>query len=111
MKGFVFAFRGLVSGIRHEQNIKVHVAAVVVVSSMGFYVGLERWEWVAVLLSIGLVMGLEFLNTAIEELVNLISPKWNAQAGRIKDLAAGAVLIAALAALLVGLVVFLPKFL
>lgn len=109
MKGFVFAFRGLISGLRSELNMKVHFAAAVLVTALGLYVGLKRWEWVAVALSIGLVMALELLNTAVEELVNLLSPEWNAKAGRIKDLAAGAVLVAAMAALVVGLVVFLPK--
>jgi len=108
-KGFVFAFRGIVVALRGQLNMKVHFAAALLVMVGGFYYRLQPWEWVAVVLSIGLVMALELLNTAIEDLVNLIHPEWNARAGRIKDLAAGAVLLAAVAALVVGLIVFIPK--
>ncbi len=110
MKGFVYAFRGLVKGVCEELNMMLHLVAAAVVTIVGLYVGLEQWEWVAVVLSMGLVLSLELLNTAVEGLVDMISPEWSEKAGRIKDFAAGAVLVAALAALVVGVLVFGPKF-
>jgi diacylglycerol kinase len=109
INGFVFAFRGIVVALCSQLNMKVHFAAAMLVIVGGIYYRLQPWEWVAVVLSIGLVMALELLNTAIEDLVNLIHPEWNVRAGRIKDLAAGAVLVGAVAALVVALIVFLPK--
>ncbi len=75
---------------------------------LGLYCGLARWEWVAVALSVGAVWGAELLNTAVEAVVDLVSPEYHPLAGRAKDVAAGAVLVVALAALVVGLLVFGP---
>lgn len=106
--GFVYAFRGLGLAWWQERNMKVHSLAAVVVIGMGVYFQITPGEWCAVCLAMGLVLGLELMNTAIEHLVNLVSPERHPQAGKIKDIAAAAVLIAAMAALVVGLVVFVP---
>ena len=76
---------------------------------MGFYFGVSRYEWLALILSMSVVWTAEALNTAIEWVVDKISPKYEIYAGLIKDIAAGASLMAAFFALIVGLIVFLPR--
>ena len=86
--------------------MQIHLGAALGVVALSAWVGLERWEWVAVLGAIGLVWMAELFNTALEELTNLVSPEHNPLAGRAKDLAAGAVLVASVTAALVGIIVF-----
>ena len=106
---FGYAFRGVGAALRTEVHLWFHAAATVVVIGLGLYCGLERWEWAAVALSVGAVWCAELVNTAIEAVVNLVSPDYHPLAGRAKDVAAGAVLVMALAALAVGLLVFGPR--
>jgi diacylglycerol kinase (ATP) len=106
---FGHALRGLVAAWRTEVHLRLHGAATVAVLGLGWYVGLARWEWALVALAVGLVWSLELLNTAVEAVVNLVSPEWHPLAGRAKDVAAGAVLAGAAAALAVGLLVFGPR--
>ena len=75
---------------------------------LGFGLGITRGEWVVVCLCIGLVISAELFNTAIERLVDLVSPQRHPLAGQVKDIAAGAVLVCALAAIAVGLIIFVP---
>lgn len=106
---FRWAFRGLGHCLRTQPNARIHAAATAVALALGFWLGLARWEWCAVLAVTGLVWAAELFNTAIEGLVDLVSPERQPLAGRIKDVAAGAVLAAAIAAALVGAIIFLPK--
>lgn len=78
---------------------------------LGIALSVSAGEWGLLLLATGLVWAAEAFNTAIESVVDLCSPEWNEQAGRAKDLGAAAVLLASLAAVLVGLIVFLPRIL
>lgn len=107
---FGHAVRGVGAALRTEVHLQLHAAATAVVLGLGLYCGLQRWEWVAVVLSVGAVWGAELLNTAIEAVVDLVSPEYHPLAGRAKDVAAGAVLVVALAALAVGGLVFGPYF-
>ncbi|WP_242921742.1 diacylglycerol kinase family protein [Pontibacter liquoris] len=106
-----YALKGITAVFRSEPNMRLHVLASVVVGVMGFRFGVTRTEWCFLLLSIGLVWMAEIVNTAIETLTNLVSPEFHALAGKTKDLAAGAVLMAAITAAGVGLVVFVPYWL
>ncbi|WP_139925156.1 diacylglycerol kinase family protein [Hymenobacter sp. DG01] len=106
---FGYAFRGVWAALRTEVHLWFHAAATVVVVGLGLYCGLARWEWVAVALAVGAVWCAELVNTAIEAVVNLVSPEYHPLAGRAKDVAAGAVLVMALAALAVGLLIFGPR--
>jgi diacylglycerol kinase len=106
---FGHAFRGVASALRSEVHLRFHALATVVVIGLGFYFGISRWEWALVTLAVGTVWSAELVNTAIEAVVNLVSPGYHPLAGKAKDVAAGAVLIAALAALVVGLLVFGPR--
>ena len=84
------------------------MAAVLVVTA-GWYFEISKGEWLAIVICIGLVMVTELINTAIEILVDCVSPEFNVKAGLVKDIAAGAVLVAALVALLVAFIIFVPK--
>lgn len=88
----------------------IHLSIMLCTVVLGFILKLSNWEWVAVILSCGLVLGAEAVNTAIEYLANYCTTEKNEQIRKVKDIAAGAVLICAIAALAVGLIIFIPKF-
>jgi len=109
LSGFAYALQGLLEAIRTQFNIRFHFVATVVVLGMGFYFDLSIFEWCFILLSIGLMLTAELLNTAIEYLTDFVSPEYNDLAGKVKDIAAAAVLCAALVSAVVGLIIFVPK--
>lgn len=106
---FRYAARGIVSMIRSEPNARIHLFMTLLVLGAGVYFRIERSEWLAVALAIGGVFAAESLNTAFEALCDVASPRRNPQVERAKDIAAGAVLIAAIVATSVGLLVFGPR--
>jgi len=89
-----------------ERNMRVHGAIALLVIILGIYYQITAGEWVAILLCIGLVFILEIINTAIETLVDLVQPHHDPLAGKVKDMAAGAVLIGAIVAVVTGVIVF-----
>ena len=103
-----FALNGLLQLIRHERNFQIHIVAFIGVRALGLFFGISSMEWVVIFLISALVMGLEAMNTAIENLCDLYSTEANERIKKIKDLAAGAVLIAAVFALCIAVVLFLP---
>ena len=107
---FDHAGRGVWSALRSEVHLRLHAVATVVVIGLGFYSGLSRLEWALVALAVAGVWAAELMNTAIEALTDLASPAYHPLAGKAKDVAAGAVLLAALGALVVGALVFVPHF-
>ena len=111
LTSFVFAAKGIKSVFSSETNMKVHAAISVFVILMGFVFEISTVEWLACILCIGLVFTVEIFNTSIETLVDLISPQKNMLAGKTKDIAAGAVLVAAIMSVVVGIIIFLPKLL
>ncbi|MEO5500957.1 MAG: diacylglycerol kinase family protein [Ginsengibacter sp.] len=111
LKSFVYAFNGLWLLLKEEQNARIHFVASVIVILAGFYFGLNAYEWMAILFSIGLVITVEIINTAIENIADFISPGKNEHIKTIKDISAAAVLISAIVAVSIGLIVFLPKLL
>ena len=86
----------------------IHCVAIITVTIAGFYFGITRNEWIAIILCFGMVLAAEGFNTAIERLVNLVSPEHNPIAGDVKDIAAGAVLICAIVAAIIGVIIFMP---
>jgi diacylglycerol kinase len=106
---FGHAGRGVWAALRSEIHLRFHAAATVVAIGLGFYYGISRLEWALVALAIAGVWTAELVNTAIEALTDLVSPEYHALAGKAKDVAAGAVLLAALGALVVGVLVFGPR--
>ncbi len=109
VSSFRYATQGFRSLFQEEPNARVHLLAIFVVVLAGWYLQIEPWEWVSVLLCFGLVLSLEFLNTSIENIADLISAEQDSRIGKIKDLAAAAVLFSALMAFIVGLIIFIPK--
>lgn len=111
LKSFGYAFSGLNYAFKSQFNFKVHVVALVVVSFAGWYFKLSATEWIWIIMASGMVLMTELLNTALEVLVDLVSPDLHPKAKIIKDVAAAAVLITALTAVTIGLVIFIPKIL
>ncbi|SFG68187.1 diacylglycerol kinase [Pontibacter chinhatensis] len=105
---FRFAFKGINAAVRSEPHMRLHVLSGIAVVVLGFAFDVTKTEWCLLAASIGLVVTAEIMNTAIETVVNLVSPEYNPLAGKAKDLAAGAVLIAAATAAVVGTIIFLP---
>ena len=109
MKSFLFAFKGLAYAFKTQLNFRIHCFFTVAAVVLGLYAQLNFSEWLWISLAIALVIILELINTAIEVLVDLISPEQNFKAGSIKDLSAAADLVAGLFALVVGLIIFVLK--
>ena len=109
LRSFVYAAKGIKSVISSETNMKVHTGISVFVIIMGFAFHISTVEWLACILCIGLVFTVEIFNTSIETLVDLVSPQKHHLAGKTKDIAAGAVLVAAIMSVAVGIIIFLPK--
>ncbi len=105
---FGHAVRGVGAALRSEVHLQFHALATVVVIGLGFYCNITRLEWALVALAVAGVWTAELVNTAIEAVTDLASPAYHPLAGKAKDVAAGAVLLAALGALVVGVLVFGP---
>lgn len=111
LKSFKYAGKGIYILLREEHNAWIHCLAIIIVTTAGFYFDITKGEWIAILFCFGLVLAAEAINTAIEKLVDLVSPERNPIAGDIKDLAAGAVLICAIVSAIIGMIIFIPHFL
>ena len=109
LKSVGFAFKGAVMLLKTEASIKIQFAIAILMTVAGFYFQISNTEWIAQLLAIGLVMSLEGVNTAIEEIANFIHPERHVKIGLIKDVAAGAVFIASFFAVVIGLIIYIPK--
>lgn len=107
-KGFTYAFNGIRLSFKEGGNFRFHLFAALVVISLGFYFKISNNEWIAIMLCIALVLAAETFNTSIEKLTDIISPDFNKNAGAVKDLAAGAVLICAIGAAITGILIFIP---
>jgi diacylglycerol kinase (ATP) len=108
-RSFRHAFNGIRASLLSQPNLRIHLIAAAFVVVFGFIVDLNRLEWLAICLAIGAVLSAEIMNSAVEQLTDLVSPEKNPRAGMVKDMAAGAVLIAAIAAAVLGLIIFIPK--
>ena len=108
LKGFVYARKGIAAGAA-GRNFRVMLAAAAGVVVLGCFLDISGVEWALLTLTVGLVLALELLNTAGEKLVDILSPDHDPRYGMVKDILAGAVLVAALAAAIVGALVFLPR--
>ena len=107
---FKYASEGIITTIKEERNMFIHFLIAIIVVITGVYVRLSLNEWFICLLLFALVFSLELINTAIENTVDLVTTKKNKKAKLAKDAAAGAVLIAAIFASIIGIIIFLPKF-
>jgi diacylglycerol kinase len=109
VKSFQYAFEGVIQFFRTEHNAWLHLSTTVVVVILSIIVGITRREAIVLVIVAALVWITEMLNTCIEKAMDLINKEYDLKIKVIKDLSAGAVLVAAAAALLTGLIVFIPK--
>ena len=110
LNSFAFAFKGIYYTFRSQRNFRIHAIALCLTVALGLYLGLSALEWCAVVFAIGFVLSAELFNTAIEKLGDKVAGgKQDRLVGTVKDISAGAVLIAAFTALTVGIIVlFIP---
>ena len=109
LKSFQYASNGLLTAIKNEPNLRIHVAIAAVALLAGGLLKLDTIEWIVLLLTIFLVIILELINTVLENLVNIVSPNFNEYAKKAKDISAAAVLVSAILSVVVGVVLFGPK--
>lgn len=108
LKSFAYAMQGMVHLVRTQPNARLHLLAAFLVCAAGAYVGLSRAEWLWIAAAIVLVWSAEAFNSALELLADALHPERHPEIGRAKDMAAAAVLIAALGAAVIGMLVFMP---
>ena len=111
LKSVGFAIKGAYKLITTEHSVMVQFSLTVLLIIAGFYFNISREEWMMQILAFGLVLGIESLNTAVEKIADFIHPEFHDRIGFIKGIAAGAVMFAATAAIAVGLLIYVPKFL
>lgn len=108
---FKYALQGLITFFRTQHNAWIHLVAAVIVVILGFIMKITTIEWCWLTFSIAFVFIAEMVNTALEFLTDLVSPEFHPLAGKVKDVAAAAVLLAAMAAAIIGGIIFIPRFL
>ena len=109
IKSFGYAFRGIKLLIKGEHNAWIHILVTIVSVILGFYYKINTTEWFAIIISIGMVLMAETFNSSIEELADKVNPEQDIKIKNTKDLAAGAVLISAIMAIVIGSIIFVPK--
>ena len=109
LKGFKYAFEGILAGLKSERNLKIHFIVMILVIIFGFIFEIRKTEWIICIILFGIVISGELFNTAIETVVDMISLEKNDKAKKAKDVSAGAVLVLAIASAIIGLIIFIPK--
>jgi diacylglycerol kinase len=107
---FRFALNGIVSLLKYEHNSRIHLLAAVVAVFTGIFLKIDHYEWSLLAIVIGLVFLTELLNSSLESLADIIDPEWNDLIMKAKDYSAAAVLISSIIAIVVGGLIFIPKF-
>lgn len=108
-KSIGYAFKGAFYLLKTESSIKIQFVIALLITAAGFYFEISNTEWLIQIGFIGLVMSIEGLNTAVEYVADFIHPEHHVAIGRIKDIAAGAVFIASIAAVIAAIVIYFPK--
>ncbi|MGE6259050.1 diacylglycerol kinase family protein [Heyndrickxia sporothermodurans] len=109
IKSFYFAVHGILHAVKYEKNLQFHLLAAIVVFSLSIWLSVSRIEWMFIIVCIFGMFVLELLNTAIERMVDLASPKYHPLAKQAKDVAAAAVLCYSFMTIIIGSIIFLPK--
>lgn len=109
IRSFRYAFQGLFYAAYTQLNFRFHLVAAILAIVMGYFFHVSVTEWVWIGLVIAMVISAELFNTAVERVVDLVSPQWNDKAKQAKDLSAAAVLVIAIIAFVIGMVIFVPK--
>ncbi len=110
INSFGYSFNGLIDTYRTEQSVWIYIPVALIVILMGFLFKISTYEWIAIILILGIILSLELINTALEAVVDLVTKKYEPLAKKAKDTVSAAVLIFAITAVIVGLIIFLPKF-
>lgn len=108
-RSFIFAAEGVKTALAKEQNVKFHFLSAIIVVIAAYFTGLSATEWMIVIGLIGGMIALEMINSALERAVDLVTVEFHPLAKQAKDMAAGAVLVFALASAIIGLLIFIPK--
>jgi diacylglycerol kinase len=108
LRSFGFAIAGIIAFVRSEPHALLHFIATIIVVAAGFYYHITDMQWITLLLVIGLVWITEMLNTVLEKVMDHVAPDYHPRVKWIKDVAAGAVLIAAIIAIIIGAIIFIP---
>ncbi|RBL93158.1 diacylglycerol kinase family protein [Chitinophaga flava] len=108
---FGYAFNGIAAFLCSEPHARIHAVATIVVTAAGCWYKLTRMEWILLIIAIAMVWVTEMLNTVIEKIMDHLSPDYHLKVKWIKDVAAGAVLVAAIAAAAIGALIFIPHIL
>ncbi len=109
IKGVKVAFKGAYLLLRTEASIKVQFGIAILITIAGFIFQISNTEWMLQFFAIGLVMGIEGVNTAIEKLADFVHPDHNDKIGFLKDISAGAVLLVSIIAVIIGFIIYIPK--
>ncbi|MBK5720526.1 diacylglycerol kinase family protein [Dysgonomonas sp. Marseille-P4677] len=113
IKDRLLTFKHISNGFRvlwkEEHNARIHIITSIVVIILSFVLKLSFMEWLIILVLITLVLSLEIINSAIENICDYISPEWHQSIKKIKDLSASAVFLAAIVSVICGIIIFLPK--
>lgn len=107
---FKYAFEGFISSFKTERNMKIHIFIMMLVIIAGIIFKISKAEWIVCIFCIGLVVSGELFNTSIETIVDMVMPYKNEKAKIAKDVSAAAVLVLAIASAIIGLIIFMPKF-
>lgn len=111
LKSVSYALKGAIKLITTEHSVMVQFGIGILMTVAGFYFDISKTEWLFQTFAIGFVMSIEGLNTAVEKIADFIHPNYHERIGFIKDIAAGAVFFAAITAIIIGLIIYLPIFL
>lgn len=111
INSFKYAFEGIITAFKSEQNLKVHILIMILVIILGIIFKISQIEWIICIILFGLVISLELVNTAIENTVDLVTMEKNPKAKIAKDVSAASVLIVAVTSAIIGLIIFIPKLL
>jgi diacylglycerol kinase (ATP) len=109
LKSFTYAFQGWKVLIQNEHNARIHLVAAFLAVIGGFIFKISAVEWIIIVFAIGVVLAAEAFNSAIEYICNFVSPQYHELIKKVKDLSALAVLFVAMAALVAGFIIFIPK--
>ena len=109
LKSVSYALKGAVKLISTEHSVMVQFAIGILLTAAGFYFDITTTEWLFQTMAIGLVMSIEGLNTAVEKVADFIHPNYDEKIGFIKDIAAGPVFFAAITAIIIGLIIYIPR--
>jgi len=108
-RSFIFAFNGFKYLIKAEHNFRIHLSLMSVAIVLALFFNLAKTDWLFIIFAIAIVLITETINSAIEAIIDLVSPEFNKKAGLVKDIAASAVLLASVIAAIIGLIIFIPK--